>query len=77
MGRGDRFAGLWGCRHNLNLRAAIARSLTPLEKLGRRELLDGERRLMDALTAIHTPGHTPGHMSVLIVSDGQKALITG
>lgn len=57
--------------------AAIARSLTPLEKLGRLELLDGETRLTDEITAIHTPGHTPGHMSVIIASGGEKALITG
>ncbi len=57
--------------------ASAARSLTPLEKLGRLELLDGEKRLTDEVTAIHTPGHTPGHMSVIIASDGEKALITG
>jgi glyoxylase-like metal-dependent hydrolase (beta-lactamase superfamily II) len=57
--------------------AAVARSLTPLEQLGRLELLDGETRITDAITAIHTPGHTPGHMSVMIASRGEKALITG
>lgn len=57
--------------------AAVARSLTPLEKLGRLELLDGDTQLTEAITAIHTPGHTPGHMSVLIASGGEKALITG
>ncbi len=57
--------------------ASVARSLTPLEKLGRLELLDGETRLTDAITAIHTPGHTPGHMSVIVASGGEKALITG
>jgi glyoxylase-like metal-dependent hydrolase (beta-lactamase superfamily II) len=57
--------------------ASIARSLTPLEKLGRLDLLAGEARLTDEITAIHTPGHTPGHMSIVIASAGEKALITG
>lgn len=31
----------------------------------------------NSLYAIHTPGHTPGHLSYLINSDNQKILITG
>lgn len=33
--------------------------------------------LTDEVRALHTPGHTPGHMSVLVSSGGQKALIQG
>ena len=29
------------------------------------------------ITAVPTPGHTPGHMSLAIVSGGQHALILG
>ena len=29
------------------------------------------------VTAISTPGHTPGHMSLLVSSAGHQALITG
>ena len=33
--------------------------------------------LGDHVTLIPTPGHTPGHVSVLITSGGREALITG
>ena len=29
------------------------------------------------MTALPTPGHTPGHMSILLTSQGERALILG
>lgn len=55
----------------------IDRMLTPLEGLGVLDLLSGETALTDELVAIPTPGHTPGHMSMLISSGGERALIVG
>ena len=52
-------------------------TLAPLETLGVLELLAGEQPLTSEITAIPTPGHTPGHMSLAIVSAGQRALIMG
>ena len=52
-------------------------TLGPLETLGVLDLLPGERALTSEITAIPTPGHTPGHMSLVIVSGGQRALIMG
>jgi glyoxylase-like metal-dependent hydrolase (beta-lactamase superfamily II) len=52
-------------------------TLGPLETLGVLELLAGERALTSEITAIPTPGHTPGHMSLALVSGGQRALIMG
>jgi glyoxylase-like metal-dependent hydrolase (beta-lactamase superfamily II) len=52
-------------------------TLGPLETLGVLDLLSGERALTGEITAIPTPGHTPGHMSLAIVSGGQRALIMG
>lgn len=52
-------------------------TLGPLETLGVLDLLPGERALTSDITAIPTPGHTPGHMSLAIVSGGQRALIMG
>ncbi len=40
-------------------------------------LLTGETALTSAITALPTPRHTPGHMSVLITSGGEQALIAG
>ena len=52
-------------------------TLGPLETLGVLDLLSGEQALTSEITAIPTPGHTPGHMSLAIVSGGQRALIMG
>jgi glyoxylase-like metal-dependent hydrolase (beta-lactamase superfamily II) len=52
-------------------------TLGPLETLGVLELLAGEQALTREITAIPTPGHTPGSMSLTIVSGGQRALIIG
>lgn len=52
-------------------------TLGPLEKLGVLDLISDEQALTTELTAIPTPGHTPGHMSVAIDSAGQRALIMG
>jgi glyoxylase-like metal-dependent hydrolase (beta-lactamase superfamily II) len=48
-----------------------------LEELGLVELMQGEHTLTRDLTAVPTPGHTPGHMSILITSRGERALVLG
>ena len=52
-------------------------SVKPIVDAGKAELIAGDARLTDELTLIPTPGHSPGHMSILIASDGEKALLTG
>jgi glyoxylase-like metal-dependent hydrolase (beta-lactamase superfamily II) len=52
-------------------------TIRPLKDLGLLDLLTGERALTGEVTAIPTPGHTPGHMSLLIASSGEKAIILG
>ena len=52
-------------------------ALGPLQDLGVLDLLDGEKALTSEITAISTPGHTPGSMSLAIVSGGQRAYIMG
>lgn len=49
----------------------------PLSELGLLELFEGECPLAGVLTALPTPGHTPGHTSILITSQGERALILG
>jgi glyoxylase-like metal-dependent hydrolase (beta-lactamase superfamily II) len=49
----------------------------PLAELGLVEFMEGEQILTRELTALPTPGHTPGHMSILITSQGERALILG
>ena len=52
-------------------------TLGPLAGLGVLDLLDGERALTGEITAIPTPGHTPGSMSLAVVSGGERAYILG
>ena len=52
-------------------------TLGPLQDLGVLDLLDGEHALTGDVTAIPTPGHTPGSMSLAVVSGGQRAYILG
>jgi glyoxylase-like metal-dependent hydrolase (beta-lactamase superfamily II) len=52
-------------------------TLGPLENLGVLDLLSGEQALTSEITALPTPGHTPGSMSLSIASEGQHALIIG
>jgi len=54
-----------------------ATTFWPLAELGVAEFMAGETALTSELTAFPTPGHTPGHMSLRIHSQGQQALILG
>ena len=48
-----------------------------LEPLGAMEVTDGETSLTSEVTLVPTPGHTPGHVSVDIYAQGQRAFILG
>ena len=52
-------------------------TLGPLESLGVTESISGEHFLTREITAIPTPGHTPGSMGLVIKSESQLALILG
>jgi glyoxylase-like metal-dependent hydrolase (beta-lactamase superfamily II) len=49
----------------------------PLYDMGRIDLMDRETELAAGVTAIPTPGHTPGHMSLLLSSGAERAVILG
>jgi glyoxylase-like metal-dependent hydrolase (beta-lactamase superfamily II) len=51
--------------------------VTPLEDLGVMELVSGEKAITAEVTTYPTPGHTPGHQSLMITSDGERAVLTG
>lgn len=52
-------------------------SVQPILDAGLADLVETDHRLTDEVWLEPTPGHTPGHVSVRIVSDGQRAVITG
>ncbi|HVC62565.1 MAG TPA: MBL fold metallo-hydrolase [Acetobacteraceae bacterium] len=58
-------------------RHALADSVTPILDAGLADLVETEHRICDEVSLIPTAGHTPGHVSVRIVSRGEAALITG
>ncbi len=53
------------------------RFIEPLAEMGVLDGLTGDADLTDEVRALHTPGHTPGHMSVMVASGGERALIQG
>ncbi len=52
-------------------------SLDPVVAAGLVEFIGPDHRITDEVSLISTPGHTPGHVSVHIRSNGQEAVITG
>jgi glyoxylase-like metal-dependent hydrolase (beta-lactamase superfamily II) len=48
------------------------RNLPPLK--GRIDLVDGEKEIVPGVQAIRAPGHTPGHMALLISSSNAQFL---
>lgn len=58
-------------------RQAFADSIEPVHEAGLIDLVDGTHRVCEEVRLISTPGHSPGHVSIHISSDGQEALITG
>jgi len=55
----------------------ITNQVLPLEKLNIIDLMDNDYQVTDELTTISTPGHTPGHMSIIISSGGERGYILG
>jgi glyoxylase-like metal-dependent hydrolase (beta-lactamase superfamily II) len=51
--------------------------LAPLEQWGLLELFDGRQSVARGVTLLPTPGHTPGHTSVLVESQGECAIFLG
>lgn len=60
-----------------DMRHVLADSVTPILDAGRAELVETDHRITDEISLAPSVGHTPGHVSVRIVSRGEEALITG
>jgi glyoxylase-like metal-dependent hydrolase (beta-lactamase superfamily II) len=52
-------------------------SIDPVIEAGLVDFITPDYRVTDEVTLFPTPGHTPGHVSVLIRSRGEEAVITG
>jgi len=51
--------------------------LAPLRAQGRLDLVEGDVRLSPGVRVVATPGHTPGHQSVLVESGDESLVVTG
>lgn len=57
--------------------AVRSRVVEPLQARDQLRLLDGDARLNDTTRIVATPGHTPGHQSVLVEGGDTTVAITG
>jgi glyoxylase-like metal-dependent hydrolase (beta-lactamase superfamily II) len=68
----------WEAHSDEPERAAVFKdSVQPIVEAGRANLVASDEKLSEEVSLIPTAGHSPGHMSVLIRSDGEQALLTG
>lgn len=51
--------------------------LTALRDAGVLDLVKGDEEIADGVTLLPTPGHTPGHMSVLVTSGNETCIVCG
>lgn len=58
-------------------KASFDDSISPIIKAGLAELVDTKHKIDRHVSFIPTPGHTPSHVSVLITSQDQRAIISG
>lgn len=57
--------------------AAARRVVEPFIESGRAQLIDVDTEVIPGVTAVETFGHTPGHLTVSIMSGGTRTLIGG
>ncbi len=63
-----------GGYHDLN---HMADAVLPVVNAGLVDLIEPHHRICDEVSLIPTPGHTPGHVSIVIESRGERAVVTG
>ena len=68
----------WRSQHERDdMEAIFADSVKPVYEAELVDLVETDHRVCDEISLVPTVGHTPGHVSVHIRSDGEEALITG
>lgn len=55
----------------------VADTVRPVLDAGAADLVETDHRICDEVRLVPTPGHTPGHVSVVVESGGERAVITG
>ncbi len=67
----------WSAEGDDEQQAILSDSVKPVFDAGLVDLVAMDHRLSAEIRLTPTPGHTPGHVSVAIESEGERALITG
>jgi glyoxylase-like metal-dependent hydrolase (beta-lactamase superfamily II) len=73
-------AGEYAFATHANERTAASyfpHNFVPLAEAGRFDFIEGEKEIIPGIRAMHTPGHVPWHQSLLLESDGERALYLG
>jgi len=52
-------------------------SVDPVTEAGLADFIEPSTKITDEVSLVLTPGHTPGHVSVMVKSRGAEAIITG
>ncbi len=60
-----------------NAQSMYAESILPVIEAGQAEFVEGAHAIGDYVTLMPTPGHTEGHVSVMVRDGAAEALITG
>ncbi|CAD6556604.1 hypothetical protein LMG27952_06149 [Paraburkholderia hiiakae] len=67
----------WSNEGDEEQQAIMGDSVRPIFDAGLVDLVEMDHRISPEIRLRPTPGHTPGHVSVMIESEGQRAVITG
>ncbi len=67
----------WSTEGDEEQQAILSDSIKPVFDAGLADLVAMDHRLSAEIRLTPTPGHTPGHVSVVVESEGARALITG
>lgn len=65
----------WTATEELRTAANYDATLAPIEAAGLLDLVEGEQDVTSEVVAIPTPGHTPGHVSMVVASGGERAYL--
>ncbi len=67
----------WNRSRDRHTTPLLEQSVEPVLDAGLERLVETDHRVTDEVWLEPTPGHTPGHVSVRIASEGAEAVITG
>lgn len=74
---GKREYDFWKQEEDADAKAILGDSVQPVFDAGLADLVADDHVVCDEVRLRPTPGHTPGHVSIVISSKGENAVITG